>query len=758
MSRPLVRLALVAALAAPALAHADEPIADDAPVPRVTTPPSPLSDPPAPTPPPLDPSSGRTLSDDELADLAAAEAERDQTGETIVLTDRWQGAAQTRRESAEAVVVVETDQASRESADLGEVLARVQGVGVRRSGGLGSAARLSLAGLADDQVRTFLDGMPLELVGFTQGVATVPVNFIERIEVYRGVVPVRFGADALAGVIDLVSDQTWYGTQAMVSYQLGSFGTQRVTAAARHRTGGGLVARADVFVDDADNDYTAEVPVADDRGTVTRREVPRHNDEYRAYGAFVEAGVVDQPWARRLLLRGYATRYQKGIPHNIVMEVPYGEASHDGTAVGGVLQWEDDEIATTGVAARAVVGAGRRSIHFVDRSPWVYDWYGNRLRMRPMPGEIELPHDRTTWNTDAWARLDLERTLGDRHVLRATAAPTFTRRTGEERLLSEGASRDPESARRDLLTSVVGVEHEVDAWDERLENLAFAKYYLQVASSEEVLPSMIFVDRERRSQRAGIGDSLRWRFTPWLWGKASYEWATRLPRPDEIFGDGVLIKANLALEPESSHNVNLGAAVSASSPTAGAVRGELMAFGRFADDFITVLGADREFSSQNVFAARSLGADLALGWTAPSEWLALDLTATYVDLRNVSDDGAFSDYQGDRIPNRPWLTSAGGVTLSHGGLLRAGDMLSGSFNSRFVGKYYRAWQSLGREDSKQFIDWQLVHSAVVTYRIEGAVDGSISVELSNLTDELAFDFYGVQRPGRALSMKATLEY
>src|SRR5688500_12128462 len=185
MYRSLVSFALVGAVA-PGLAHADEPLDEDTPVPRVTTPPPPRDDVAAPAPPPLEP----TLSDDELADLAAAEAERDtQAGETIVLTDRWQGAAQARRESAEAVVVVETDQAARESADLGGVLARVQGVGVRRSGGLGSAARLSLAGLADDQVRTFLDGLPLELVGFTQGIANVPVNFVERIEVYRGVVP-----------------------------------------------------------------------------------------------------------------------------------------------------------------------------------------------------------------------------------------------------------------------------------------------------------------------------------------------------------------------------------------------------------------------------------------------------------------------------------------------------------------------------------------------------------------------------------------
>jgi len=29
---------------------------------------------------------------------------------------------------------------------------------------------------------------------------------------------------------------------------------------------------------------------------------------------------------------------------------------------------------------------------------------------------------------------------------------------------------------------------------------------------------------------------LRFRWTPWLYTKVSYEYATRLPRPDEVFG------------------------------------------------------------------------------------------------------------------------------------------------------------------------------------------------------------------------------
>ena len=74
--------------------------------------------------------------------------------------------ARTEDERRQLVEARETHEAQRHTADLGEVLARTEGIAVQRSGGLGSDTRLSLHGLSDDQIRVFLDGVPLELSGF----------------------------------------------------------------------------------------------------------------------------------------------------------------------------------------------------------------------------------------------------------------------------------------------------------------------------------------------------------------------------------------------------------------------------------------------------------------------------------------------------------------------------------------------------------------------------------------------------------------
>ena len=54
---------------------------------------------------------------------------------------------------------------------------------------------------------------------------------------------------------------------------------------------------------------------------------------------------------------------------------------------------------------------------------------------------------------------------------------------------------------------------------------------------------------------------------------------------------------------------------------------------------------------------------------------------------------------------------------------------------------------------------QFVQSTGVNYRVpRGDVTFGLTAEIDNLTDENTFDFYGVQRPGRAAYLKGTIEY
>ena len=114
--------------------------------------------------------------------------------------------AEQLRKSAYVVTVVETETAQREGGDLGDVLARRSPVSVQRASGLGSRTNLSLGGLGGERLRFFVDGVPLEHMGYLARPANVPVNLVDRIDVFQGTVPVQLAGDALGGAVNLVTD------------------------------------------------------------------------------------------------------------------------------------------------------------------------------------------------------------------------------------------------------------------------------------------------------------------------------------------------------------------------------------------------------------------------------------------------------------------------------------------------------------------------------------------------------------------------
>lgn len=668
--------------------------------------------------------------------------------EEITVVAREEGEVLER--SAQAVTVVETEAAARQSADLGEVVARTQGVGVRRSGGLGSDARFSLNGLTDDQVRFFLDGVPLELAGYPTGIANVPVGLVERVEIYRGVVPVRFGADALGGAVNLVSavDE---GTRASASYGGGSFDTHRLAGRlAVVDDGTGLFARGAGWLDASRNDYTVDVEVADEVGRLRPAEVRRFHDAYRAGGGTLEIGARDRGWAEHAAAALIASDTRQEIQHNVVMTVPYGEPVATVATRGGTLRYTNRW--RGGWSLDALAGFTRTERAFVDTGACVYDWFGQCVRERAVPGEIATPAtDQVVWDRAVLGRASAGFRPGLHHAFTLSVAPTAFDRTGDDRLREPGEGRDPLTARRDVVQVVSGLEHQLDAAADRVQNVAFVKRYDQHVASEEPVPGGGFRDDERTTGRFGLGDGLRVSLAPWLWTKASWEWATRLPTPEEIFGDAVLVIDNLALAPETSHNLNLGATVDA-----GDLRLDANGFLREAEDLIVLLGNDRTFSYFNVFGARSLGVEAAAGWTSPREWIALDVNGTWLELRNTSRRGTFGDFAGDRIPNRPWLFANGSLALGASDVAADGDRLTADLYTRYVHPFFRGWESVGLVEYKQVVPAQLSHTVAVTYvATSRGREVSASVEVQNLTDAVLYDFFGVQRPGRSVFGKVS---
>ena len=116
--------------------------------------------------------------------------------------------------------------------DVATLLSQLVGVRVTQYGGLGSFATVSIRGSSAIQVRTFLDGIPMDdpYLGVTN-LNDLPLAGVGRVEVYRGFSPARLGGSAIGGAVNLVTREegTRPGFVSGLEANLaaGSFETQR---------------------------------------------------------------------------------------------------------------------------------------------------------------------------------------------------------------------------------------------------------------------------------------------------------------------------------------------------------------------------------------------------------------------------------------------------------------------------------------------------------------------------------------------------
>ncbi len=665
--------------------------------------------------------------------------------------------------SARAVEAVTLSETKLQTADLGEVMAQTQGVSVRRSGGLGSDTRFSLNGLTDDQIRFFLDGVPLDFTGYSVGISNVPTNLIKRVDIYKGVVPIHFGADALGGAVNLVTPEGYKGTHGSVSYQTGSFGTHRTTLNAGYEDpSSGLFVNGSGFFDYSKNNYKVDVEVPGDNGKLEEATVKRFHDNYSAYGGNVEAGVQDKVWAKELSVKGFFSDYDKDIQNNNVMSIPYGKITSGKRSYGILAQYQQEFDKNLSLNLTSGYSYDTRS--FTDTSSFIYDWYGEpvrdsdgEIRKRGMPGELGTASDQVLWDRNYYSRFNISYQINSRNVLKFSSAPTYVRRTGDERWREDIETVDPLNDVRTVFNWVNGLQYHFTLADDKVENILFVKDYIQNVRAEEQT-SGAPINRNRNFHTAGIGNSIRYTINEQWLMKASYEWATRLPRTNELFGNGSLIVPNLALEPEKSHNVNLKIDYSSNTTASGSWNIGINGFLRSTDRLIVLLSDNEIFKYQNVFAARSTGIEAAGYWKSANNRITIEGNTTWQSFRNNSSKGEFGRFKGDRIPNRPYFFANLTANYQIPEPFNNADNLNIFLGNRYVHQFYRGWESVGLERFKDEIPSQLTQNLGVTYDFPfQSTRASITGEVQNLTDAKLYDFFGVQKPGRAFYIKITTQ-
>ncbi len=637
--------------------------------------------------------------------------------------------------------------------DISGALDRVAGVRVRESGGVGSNFNVSLNGFSGRHIRYFIDGVPMDNFGSSFQVNNIPINVAERVEVYKGVVPMWLGSDALGGAINIVTGNK-HRNYIDVSYSYGSFNTHRSVVNAAATSKNGLTVQLSAFQNYSDNDYKINLRtllqnnmVPDKRASTVRR----FHDVYHNETLIGNVGVVGKSWADNLLLGITLGQNYKEMQTAARPEAVYGQLHRRGNIVMPSLKYKKaDLLPGLDVTINANYNLGYETT--IDTARADYDWDGIRDPKVSM-GETENGQHVKYKNNNGLATAMVNYRLSEHQAVAVNNVfSTFDRKSDNLLFPDRNALNVPKKMNKNVL----GFGYSYDVSNKWSLNL-FGKYIL--------LKSIVnSFSQQNMDYKLGYGTALAYFIRPDFQIRGSYELTNRMPEANEIFGNLENEAANPLLKPEKSDNFNLGVIygfkvneVNRFSITANAIY-------RYSTDFIYSrlvggTGAQRDYTtSDNRDGVRTTGFDAELRYSYKN-WLSLGGTLTYQMLRNMQKHDYNTSTRAyypdeslvylDQMPNIPYLFGNADVSGSFKNVFAKGNNLTVGYNLLYVNRFWLDWPSFGNptEADKNAIPLQLSHDVNFVYSMRNG-QYNISLEARNLTDKPVFDNFALQKPGR----------
>ena len=665
--------------------------------------------------------------------------------------------SQQLREGTFAVSALDVKPVVNSLSNLNELVNRASGIKVRQEGGVGSDYDLSINGMSGNSVRYFIDGVPLETKGSEVSLANLPVNIIDHIEMYKGVVPAYLGADALGGAINIVTKKEKKNYLDM-SYGIGSFHTHKADLNAQFVfPKSGIIVRPTVGVNYSKNDYMMKgVEVWDES---LRKYVPsnrkRFHDDYFSLLAQVEVGVTGKPWADDFFVTASYSKVDKELQTGSVQTKVYGMAERNGSAYNVSARYRKKDFLLKGLQMHSFLSHTWDYSLTVDTAYRVYDWNGDYIessRNEITGRERSLRHYKrpTTMFRSNW-----DYRIGPQHALNVNY---LLNRTGNDRYDEVDSSFEPSN---DVVCKhIIGLSYQQQLLQDRMENTFFVKDYINHLNIRQTDLYWQTGSDEMKGESTGnywgYGVGSRMKFVEPLALKASYEHSVRLPLARELLGNGSTIYANTALNPEKSDNVNLGVFGTWHPGRGHTVYYEVNGFMRFVDDYIQAVVAEKEgmMQYQNVPAVhiKGLEGEVRYSWKRNLQCMANISWQDARDQRQYKEDGKLSATYLNRVPNRPWLFGTAEVNYTFHDVCRKNSSLRLESSYQWVHWYYLTWEAYGSKESKAQIPAQHVVNAGVTYSLENG-KYNVSVNCDNLFDRLVYDHYKLQKPGRSFFLK-----
>lgn len=669
-----------------------------------------------------------------------------------------------KRDKGFVIEAVKTSDLQVQSVTLTTVLNQLAGIKVRQDGGLGSRSNFSINGLSGKSIRFFLDGIPMDYYGSSFSINTIPISLIDKIEVYKGVVPVELGNDALGGAVNLISKKQ-VENNLQTSYSYGSFNTHRVSVNGNYQhKKTGLFTKFSAFYNYSDNDYK----IWGDDIYVTNLEtfeiergikVKRFNDAFKSKAIKFDAGFKNKKWADSFLIGFVYSNMDKEIQHGSTMTVPYGEASYKQNVISPNFSYKKNNLFIKGLHLNLFSSYTNLVRKRVDTTKNIYNWYGEIDGQRTLGGEqtrtLSTLKQKTFLN-----RLNAVYHINKHHKIGYNYIVSNLNRTDRDPLITQETSGY--YAPQKLQKYSMGLSLQSKFFEKKLNTILFSKWFSYNASiktSDYKDGDVVYNNDKAKASNLGFGFTSSYAFTPDFKINTSLEKTYRLPEAEEILGDGLTVQSASDLKAESSLNINLGFDLMFFAEENYNLQFLGNLFYRDVTNLIQQQQYDlASFQYVNFDDVLMKGFDVKLKYSFKE---VFTFSQTFSKLNpviksNTDEFGNDNVTENSRLSNIPFTQANSNFRTNFNDFFQKKSKSFLYWSINYTGEFHKNSEIIG-DTNLDKIPEQVNHNFGFGYVFPNE-KVSLSFDLNNVFNEQLFDNYAIQKPGRAAYIKMTYTF
>ncbi len=576
----------------------------------------------------------------------------------------------------------------------------------------------------------------------------IPTDMIERIEVYKGIVPYRFGGSALGGAVNVVTKE-YPPVYLDASYEIASFNTHKLNFAfKRTDRNSGLQFGFGGCLTYSDNSYKMHLQNLDDR------VVERDHDQFKK--AMLGGSIKATKWyfdEAKLELVFLATRAEiQGIDSDI------REAYNHGMSGIAALTLKRDNFLVDGLDLDfdGCFSYGKNGL--CDKAMSRYDWDGNRYTPVTIYGgeQGNYASDSDNRTHDYVGKLNLNYLLNEHHSFNINLYATHTRQNPENELMDKSFGYQT-NFRSKMSSFTTGFSYDLTLFNGKFMSATTLKNF-NYSSDTKVLeytrinePKDVSINRNYW----GISEAMRYKITNDIMAKIAVSSEVRIPTAEELTGNGYSILPATNLEPERCKGLT-GGFIYHHTNSYGFIEIEANYFLNQLDDMIRYQ-ADMIPSMAryaNFGKVVTKGAEIDIKGDVTS-FLYCYVNSTYQDLRDkrkheVGSTAANPTYD-KRMPNIPYFLANFGIEL-HKENLFGGKEQNSRFllDASYIHEYFYDFEMSKYQDRK--IPTSLTFDTGLEHSF-GNNRWTLSFKLKNLTDRVVYSDLNRPLPGRNIAFK-----